>query len=234
MKIAKPLVVFSFLILVSCGGGDDDPATIVPGPIPDPEASSLVFPENDKECNQGAVKNNIQSDVTFEWNTSKNTDSYEINLKNLNTGTTTKTTSSTNKVTITILRGTPYEWFVTSKASKTSVTATSTTWKFYNEGKGIENYAPFPASAISPARGSQINESGTVSLQWSGSDVDNDIKDYEVFFETANPPTTSLGVITTTTKDATITSGSTYYWQVVTTDNQTNKSTSEVFEFKVK
>ncbi len=235
MKIIKTYFVFIFLGLVSCSGGSDDPTPIVPAVIPDPVAAILTFPEKDKECTQGSVKSDTQSDLTFEWNVSKNTDSYEVNLRNLNTNTSTKTNSTTNKVTLTILRGTPYEWFVVSKASKTAVTKTSVKWKFYNEGPGIENYAPFPADAVSPKRGTQVENASTISLQWSGSDADSDIKDYEVFLGTVTPPATSLGVTTETSINASsITANTVYYWTVKTTDQKNNTSTSEVFEFKVK
>ena len=79
-----------------------------------------------------------------------------MNLKNLNTGITLKTVSSANNAEIVVLRGIPYEWFVVSKATGTATTASSASWKFYNEGPGVVNYAPFPADAINPSRGSQI------------------------------------------------------------------------------
>ena len=130
-------------------------------------------------------------------------------------------------------RGTPYEWFVISKASGTNETATSAKFRFYNQGAGVENYAPFPAEALNPKRGSTIETGTTVTLQWSGADVDNDIESYEVFFGTETEPTTSLGTLTTNTVNATISSNLVYYWQVVTTDQKQNKSRSEVFQFKV-
>lgn len=229
MKIIKSYYIFIALIIVSCSRGSDEPT-----PAPDPEAAILIFPEKDKECTQGTVKNDTQSDVTFEWNAAKNANSYEVNLRNLNTNTSTTVNSTTNSVTITILRGTPYEWYVVSKASGTTVTATSEKWKFYNEGPGIENYAPFPADVVSPKRGAQVENSGTVTLEWTGSDVDNDIEDYEVFFGTVSPPTSSLVETANTSTSTSINAGTTYYWRVVTSDMVGNTSTSETFEFKVK
>lgn len=236
MKYLQKIVFLSSLvILTSCGGGggnsgggDDGP-----DPIPDPKAATLVFPGNNESCNEGTNINDTQSSVTFQWNASQDTDTYEINLKNLSNNSTTKTNTNTNEATITILRGTPYEWFVVSKANGTNKTASSGTWKFYNQGIGIENYAPFPAEVISPKRGETIASTTNVSLKWSGSDVDDDISDYEVFFGTDTNPSTSLGTTTNTTLDATVSSGTTYYWKVVTKDSQDNTSDSEIFEFKV-
>ena len=231
MKISKPYFLIIALIIVSCSGGSDEPT---PTPIPDPAAAILTFPEKDKECTQGTIKSDTESDLTFEWNTAKDTDTYEVHLRNLNTNTSVTINSTTTSVTITILRGTPYEWYVVSKASGTAVTASSAKWKFYNEGPGIENYAPFPADVIAPKRGAQVENTGTVSLEWSGSDVDNDIEDYEVFFGTSNSPTNSLVKTPNTTTEASINANTTYYWRVVTFDMAGNKSTSETFEFKVK
>jgi hypothetical protein len=123
---------------------------------------------------------------------------------------------------------------VVSKANGTTVTASSDKWKFYNEGPGIENYAPFPADVVAPKRGPQVENTGTVSLEWTGSDVDNDIDEYEVFFGTVTPPTNSLVTTTSTTTNTSVNANTVYYWYVVTTDVAGNTSTSETFEFKVK
>lgn len=233
MKTIYKITCISSLLLASCGGGSDDGDTDTPDAIATPKATTLVFPENNTECNEGAIISDTRSSVEFSWNAATDTDSYEINIKNLATGNSSSKTVTTTSDAITIDRGTPYEWFVVSKANGTTETATSTTWKFYNQGVGTENYAPFPADVISPARGTTIATTTTVSLKWSGEDVDNDIVDYEILFDTNNTPTTSIGVTTETTLDATVTSNTVYYWKVITKDSQNNTSTSEVFEFKV-
>lgn len=241
MKIAYikylPVLVLGF-ILVACGGsdggGDDTPPVEPPVAIPAPSASALVFPDNNTECNTGQIVSETSSSVTFQWTASQNTDTYEVNIKNLDTDVTAKRTATTNELAVTIARGTPFEWFVISKATGTTETATSPKWLFYNEGAGIENYAPFPANVISPERGANISTANTtINLSWSASDVDNDIVGYEVFMDTSETPTTSIGSTTETTIDATIASGNTYRWVVVTTDSGDNNSTSEVFEFKI-
>ncbi len=240
MKIAHmkyiPLMVLGiFLVACGGGGGDDTPPPIEPPPVvPTPRATSLIFPDNNTECNTGQIVSETQSGVTFRWNISENTNSYEINIKNLTTNTTVKRTATTNELVVNIDRGTPFEWFVVSKATGTNETATSPKWVFYNEGIGIENYAPFPANAISPERGENITTTATsITLTWAASDVDNDIVSYEVFMDTSDIPTTSVGTATETTIDATIAAGNTYRWIVVTIDGGENSSTSEVFEFKI-
>lgn len=231
-----------FIVACSSGGGGDDPGPIGgnddPDPIPAPSSATLVFPEDDTECNTGVVNPNDEnlSTVTFEWNASQNTDSYTVTVTNLNTGSSMLTNSTNTEADITIERGVPFEWFVTSRAQGTSETAISATFRFYNEGEGIENYAPFPAEAVSPARGANIAATATVTLEWSASDVDDDIVEFEVFLNGGieQDPTNSLGVTTETTlSNVGVNSGTTYYWKVVTTDSQGNTSTSEVFEFRV-
>ena len=212
------------------GGGDDDPMV-----IPDPTAATLIFPEDDTECNEGDPISDTESTVTFQWNASQNTDSYLVSLTNLNSGNSFNTVANTNEASITILRGTPYEWSVTSRANGTNETAQSALFRFYNEGPGIENYAPFPAEAISPSRGATLPANTTsVTLEWTASDVDNDIVEYEVFFgleEAGNLD--SLGTTTETTFNVDVSTGNVYAWRIQTVDSQNNASDSEEFLFRV-
>lgn len=237
-------LLFTIVVLISCGGSDGDDSQTPPPTggnddeptIPAPSAATLVFPENDSECNTGVIdpENETLSTVTFEWNASENTDSYTVVVTNLNTTSSTFANSTTNSADVKILRGTPYSWFVTSRAQGTTDTSNSITFRFYNEGPGIENYAPFPADAVSPTRGQNLSGISSVNLQWSGSDIDDDISDYEVFFGTNQDSLSSIGnTVNTTITNVTVITGNIYYWQVVTTDGVGNTSTSEVFQFRV-
>jgi hypothetical protein len=69
-------------------------------------------------------------------------------------------------------------------------------------------------------------------LEWTGSDVDDDIIEYEVFFGTISPPETSIGVTSDSTISTQVVASKTYYWRVVTKDSSNNTSSSEIFEFK--
>ncbi|MBT8223216.1 MAG: hypothetical protein KJN96_08630 [Eudoraea sp.] len=232
------LSIFLISGLTACGGGGDEPGSD-PDPEPEravvPSAATLVFPDNNSECNEGVIVNDTQSQVLFQWNSSQNTDSYEVNLRDLSTNNTSRTVSNTNSVNITLKRGNPYEWFVVSRAEGTNETANSTTWKFYNEGPGITNYAPFPATAVAPARGATITSSGTVILEWEGSDVDNDLEEYEVYFGTNPEADTLLETLTENTLETAVTTGQgiIYYWRILSRDAAGNTSFSEIFEFRV-
>ncbi len=218
--------------LTACPGSNDDGPDN--GPLGgDLGSVTLVFPENNKECTEGKIENDTQSTITFQWQAQENVDGYEVNIKNLKAGTSSKTVANTNEVDISLQRGIPYEWFVASKAEGSEETANSDTWRFYNQGAGTQNYAPFPAEAVNPLGGANVAAATTIDLQWKGSDVDNDIAEYEVLFGTETVPTTSLATTAESTTSASIASGQTYYWRVITKDGQGNTSRSEVFDFKV-
>lgn len=233
MKILK--ITFAALLLITltaCPGSKDDG----PGDGPlggDPGSVALVFPENNTECTEGKIESDTQSAITFQWQARENVDSYEVNIKNLEAGTSSKTVVNTNEADISLQRGVPYEWFVTSIVNGSEETANSETWRFYNQGSGTQNYAPFPAEAVHPLRGANVAAATTLDLQWKGSDVDNDISEYEVLFGTETVPTAALATTAESSANATIASGQTYYWRVVTKDGQGNTSRSDVFDFKV-
>ncbi len=236
MKLVYKALFLSSILLASCGGGGDDspPPPTPPEMVADPKATTLVFPEDNTECNEGVILNETRSTVTFRWNASDDTDRYEVNARNLSTNQNIAVNTQTPQADLTIDRGAPYEWFVISKATGTTATATSSTFKFYNQGPGIENYAPFPAEVVNPARGSDLmNTSGTVMLEWSGSDIDNDITGYEILLDTAADPMQSIGTTAETSFEATVNAGEIYYWRIISTDSAKNTSESEIFEFRV-
>ena len=233
MKPFKPLFVLTvFSLLFACGGSDDGPSDPDPDPTTAPSATTLVFPENNSECTEGKVLSASESEVVFQWNAAENTDSYTVNLRNLDTDGTQEFNANTNELAIRLDRGTPYSWSVISRATGTIETAESATWRFYNAGPGIENYSPFPADNPSPKSGVAVNP-GTITLEWVGSDLDDDIVSYEVLLSTNNPPTTSIGETTVTTLDVDVTASTIQYWRVITTDATNNSSQSEIFQFRV-
>jgi hypothetical protein len=220
----KVNIILTLLLILSCSKDEGNP---------NPSATSLIFPDNNQECNQGVDISATQSTVTFRWTTSTKTDSYDVFLKNLNTLSTISLSSLTTELAITIDKGTPYSWYVISKNMKVLETAQSDTWKFYNVGDAIASYAPFPADLIAPAMGSTLTGITSQNLSWSGSDIDNDIVSYDVYFDTVNPPVTLEGNTAASNIDVTVAAGNTYYWRVVTKDSQGNNSQSEIFEFRV-
>jgi len=244
--IFKRLVVLNIVILTafSCssdntkiGGsedednGDNKGAVVDESPIiNDPKAATLVFPLKDVECNEGAIVSNQESEVTFKWSASEFTDSYSVSLRNLNSDELSTVNTDTNSAPILLKRGVPYSWKIISKSSKSSKTAESETWKLYNAGEGEENYAPFPVELVRPEMG--VNVATAVSLEWIGSDVDNDIKEYVVYVSKTNPPTELVKTIKATTLSLNLDANTVYYWKVITRDTNGAATESSVFDFK--
>ncbi|MEH6536815.1 MAG: hypothetical protein V7719_10500 [Psychroserpens sp.] len=224
-----PICLFLIIIVASCSSdeGEGEVNTVDP-----PTAATLIFPENNTECNEGIVISDTETDVLFQWEEATNASSYELQITDLNDGTSRNISTLSNEFLIRILRGTPYSWSVKSLASGTTETAESAVWKFYNAGLPEESHPPFPADAVSPQSGASVNE-GVVNLQWEASDVDNDIASYTIYFDTSNPPTTEAGNTSTTNTNVTVMSGQVYYWKVVTTDEIGNASNSQIFQFGV-
>ena len=226
------LLLLGLLFIISCGKSDTPQPEII---IEDPVSANLIFPENNTECNEGTIVSPTQSKVLFQWNEAEHTDSYEVILENLESNSISNFETTNNEQEITIERGIAYKWYVVSKSTESDVTMNSEVWKFYNAGEGIINHSPFPAEVVSPTIGSEIEVvSGEVNLEWQGSDIDGDIVSYKVVLGTSNPPENIIGTTAATEMKANVVSGNTYYWFVETEDNSNNRSTSDIFTFKVK
>lgn len=205
-------------------------------PKPAPEKATLTFPAQNALCTSGTVISTTEASIVFTWSAAAHADSYEIDIKNLITSTVAVQTAGTNQVTVTLLRNTPYSWFVVSKSNSVSTVVQSDTWKFYVAGVGTTSYSPFPAALVTPAFGANVTATANaLNLVWTGSDVDNDITGYDVYFgSAATPPLLKADVTDMFLNGVAVTSGSTYYWKVVTKDALGNTSDSDVYQFKVK
>lgn len=225
--IRKLLITGMVVLMMACGGKDAPPA---------PESALLVFPEENSECTTGTSLNDSQSQVTFRWNASKNTDRYTVVVVNLETNTSQNISTIATSANLSIAKGTPFSWTVTSRNNDSDKVATSETWLFYNAGSQT-TYVPFPAQLVSPVSGSTVKKdiANEVLLEWSGADVDNDIETFEVYFSENNPPTTLIGTNIALDMELTVSveSGMVYYWKVITTDSEGNTSDSGVFDFRV-
>ena len=74
------LTVFTFVFLMSCGGGDSGPT---PTPVPvikAPGKSVLVAPANARTCEEGTNITTTQSTVTFSWNSASDAQSYDLKI----------------------------------------------------------------------------------------------------------------------------------------------------------
>ncbi|MEM9685518.1 MAG: fibronectin type III domain-containing protein [Bacteroidota bacterium] len=220
------LLLTALIGLYSCGGNDD---------APPPAAAALIFPEESSECTTGVSISDLMSRVTFSWTDAARADSYRLTVTNLNAGTSNEYTTEATSFEAALLKGEPYSWSVTSLSDKSSKTRQSEMWHFYNAGEGVESYPPFPARAIYPEMGATaLISGGQLTLQWDGTDVDNDIATYDVYFSTANPPAVAVGtsISSESFEVSGLTVATVYYWRIITRDSEGNTSASEVFEFR--
>lgn len=230
----KKIVFLSMLISIfACSGGSGGGDEVTPVKK-DPIAASLVFPNANSECTEGTSTTPTESTIKFEWTPGAGSDNYGLIVKNLTSGVSTTYSTSKSFYEVLLTKGTAYSWYVISSSSASTAKATSETRKFYNAAEGKSSYAPFPAEVVSPIMNESI--SGTsVTLDWTASDVDNDIVSYEIFLGTTNNPVSlKKDEVDSTLKNVAVVSGTTYYWKIVTKDSKGNTSVSEVFKFIVK
>ena len=236
----KLAYLFFVLILVSCGGSDEgggDGGVDPPPPQP-PGSVSLTAPASGKVCETGSSTSETKSNVDFSWQASTNTNSYDLQVTNINTSTSiNKTGLTTTNATVELDKGQPYSWKVISKNTSTTQTGTSSSWKFYLAGQGITNYAPFPADLKTPTSGSTISRSsdGKITFTWEGSDPDQgDELKYTLYVDKTDgkqSPASDLTDISAKTADVALDAATLYYWRVKTSDG-TNSSFSTVYSFR--
>ena len=228
MKLTSSLILVIALIVLSCRKPHHDPP-----PPPTPGKATLVAPDQNAACTQGTVVSNSQRIVLFQWTAASNTDSYELDIKNLLDGSIQTQQVPTTEFTMTLNRGVPYSWWVVAKSNQSTTTTQSNVWKFYLAGDGQSSYAPFPADVVAPQLDGQV-AAGSVTLKWSCSDADNDLIDYDIYGGTSSSPSLLQSHVTTTQlTGVNVTSGTTYYWKVVSRDNKGNTATSNLFSFTV-
>ncbi|HEY1024868.1 MAG TPA: hypothetical protein VGE26_06860 [Sphingobacteriaceae bacterium] len=227
MKIRRLIVLLVFSV-VSCQS-DAPPPPAIP-----PARALLIFPEQNAVCTEGTVISATQSAIVFTWNSSANTDIYEVTIKNLTTGLTSTHVATEPRLEITLSRNAPYSWFVVSKSYQVGTTTKSDVWKFYNAGPGIISYAPYPAEIIFPVIGQQIDApDGTVTLDWTGADADEDLMGFDIYFGTTTSPALLKSDHPESNVPVAVTAGQTYYWRIITKDAQGNTSNSGLYQFRV-
>ncbi|MBT8295923.1 MAG: hypothetical protein KJO51_05860 [Gramella sp.] len=234
MRKLIALYIFGSLLITSC---DSDPA---PQPNPEPSIDApgkavLILPANNKECEQGEVNGN-SAVVDFNWEGSADTDAYDLRVTNLNTQTNSmKTGISSTNTEMSLERGHPYSWQVTSKNTG-AVSTNSDTWKFYLAGDGESNFAPFPVEPIYPTPGATVSTTdGKVTLEWEISqDPDGDAVTYTLYADKVDglqAPPAEWQNISESNKEINVEPNTVYYWRIVTSDGN-NTATSSIFSFK--
>ena len=88
--------------------------------------------------------------VNFNWQTSLNTDSYEVVVRNSVTRTEQKKAVDLTTATLVLDRGYPFTWWVISSSEISTVKTKSEVWSFYIEGIQQQTHIPFPAQLKAP------------------------------------------------------------------------------------
>ena len=233
----KKLLAFYLLGITFITSCDSDPA---PGPTPNPNLDApgkavLSLPENNKECEQGEISGNSAM-VDFNWEASADTDLYDLKVTNLDDqSVSTKTGLTSTATEISLERGHPYSWEITSRNSGSAITK-SNLWKFYLAGEGESNFAPFPAGAVYPSPGATVTpNNGKITIEWENTqDPDGDTVSYTLFADSVDgmqDPADAWMDLTGTSMEISVESNTVYYWKVITSDGQ-NTATSNIFTFK--
>tara|TARA_R110000868_G_scaffold3593_7_gene22667 strand:- start:434 stop:1111 length:678 start_codon:yes stop_codon:yes gene_type:complete len=224
--LKKVIVLAIFYALFSCSKDDPKP----------PSSALLVFPLKNSECTTGQNINQTTRLVNFQWQASDNTESYKLRVVNLITNVSQLVNTNKTSVDLSIKKGVPFSWSVTSENTKVTETATSEVWNFYNAGLQT-TYTPFPAQINFPKSGATVLRDGNneIKLSWTGSDLDADIASYDIYFSTVNPPANLLDSTDDLIEEfkVSVESNTIYYWQIVTKDEEGNTSNSGVYSFKV-
>ena len=230
----KGIFLIGCLLVLACGKKDLSKPDSTPLAPLAPDAVVLSFPIQNEECTAGIVVSETQSTIPFSWNKAKHAEMYEIHVKNLENGISISQNTVQTSLNLTLSRNTPYSWYVISKTSKSAATTNSATRKFYNSGPGRITYAPFPAELVSPTMGQRLDAVEKITLDWIGSDVDEDIVNYDVYFGTTQTPVLLKEKLTESMlKEVIVKPNTTYHWKIITRDTKANSSESEMFLFSV-
>lgn len=202
--------------------------------IPQPQAATLITPQNNNAC-LPLFTDELTGVINFSWETALNTDSYEVVIRNNVSRTEQKKAVDLTSTTLILERGFPYTWWVISSSQISSVETKSEVWSFYIEGIQQQTHLPFAAQLNSPSEGQTLESTyGQINLEWTGSDLDNDIAFYQIHLG-KSPSQLQLiqDNLSTQSYSASLSIGETYFWKIVTVDRNGNKSESVIQTFSI-
>lgn len=227
MKIFFKFIILS-LVLFGCSGGsgDDNPASPV-SKNNVPTIPILIYPSNNLLC--------INNILEFEWNASTDLDgdgiTYKIEVAKDNQFTQIAFNSnlSTTKKAFTLEKGIAYYWRVQAIDSKKESSNYSSVFNLYTEGIGVSNHLPFAPELVKPEFNS-TEPPGDITLEWVGSDADNDPLTFDVYFGTNNPPTLLAENQNEQSFIVTTIPSSTYYWTIVVKDDKGGETIGQIWK----
>ena len=210
-----------------------------PAEVSNPTSFELIAPANNETCLEGSIINDNQKEIVFQWGGSTNATSYSLDIINLTTNVGQTLQSNGTSLSVKLTSAEPYSWKVIASGEAGAKSATSDQWKFFLAGDEVVNYAPFPPELISPRPSATIdvNSLNEIVLNWTCSDVDNDIVTFKVYLDTTDGSTLvrELDYVQNNTElGVDVINGGNYFWKVVAIDSNGNSSSSGVYSFKTK
>lgn len=202
-------------------------------PIPDPEQTVLILPEDNTSCLYVSQSSSTAS-VDFSWQEAQFTDEYIIVVKNITTEEETTSRTLNTSIRLTLTRGVPYQWKVITVSDLSSVETSSRSFSFYLEGQQQRNYLPFPARLLSPQLDEVVSLSnGQYNFSWQGEDLDNDLSYYTLLIGTSADVLNEIATdITASSINVALNSGEVYFWQVISYDQNGNSTKSLTTRFE--
>jgi len=205
--------------------------------VSDPASFELIFPANNETCLEGSKINDTQKEIVFRWGGSTNAIGYSLDIVNLTTNVGQTLSSNSTSLAVKLNYAEPYSWKVIASGEEGAKSASSEQWKFFIAGDEVINYAPFPPELISPRPSATMDVSSLneIVLNWTCSDVDNDIITYKVYLDTTDGSTlvrTLAYVQNNTELGVDVVKDETYSWKVIAIDSNGNSSSSGVYSFK--
>jgi formylglycine-generating enzyme required for sulfatase activity len=101
-----------------------------------------------------------------------------------------------------------------------------------NPTQNKQNKAPNAPVVVAPPDGS-TNQSRSITLKWSCTDPDSDVLSYDVYFGKTNPPVTAVSSNQSATSlaQASLDTGTIYYWKVIAKDPHGASTSGAVWSF---
>lgn len=231
MKNIIYILVFS-IICESCSPSSDDDGS-QQNSDSTPSTPELLFPAQDQLC--------ITNTLNFTWNASTNADgssliyTFEIATDNQFSNIVVSEIQTSLSRIVTLEKGVAYYWRVKARSSKNIESNYSKISQFYTEEIPNTNNLPFSPALVAPFTGQTFDNTNSVDLEWTASDVDQDPLKYDVYFGKDKDALTLAAENTdnTSLQVSLDTANTTYYWRVVVKDDKGAKVTGALWNFKV-
>ena len=202
-------------------------------PIPDPEQTVLILPEDNTSCIYVSQSSSTAS-VDFSWKQALHTDEYKLVVKNLTTNEQITSITENTGLRLTLTRGTPYQWKVITTSELSNVETSSSNFSFYLEAQQQVNYLPFPARLLSPQNDEIVTlTNGRYDFSWQGEDIDNDLSHYTLLIGNAEDALSEIATdIVITSFSADLNAAQVYFWQIISYDQIGNSTKSIINRFE--